>query len=119
MLDNQLWGQVGFSACNLPGNTLYNFTTFYQIWDTTVPPGTLLVDGESTVATEGLHTYAMNVQNGTVWQYTVDGNVLGSFDMGSATASSPGAVGMLCEEGTGSPRPSFRRKCPSRPPCPC
>jgi uncharacterized protein (TIGR03382 family) len=98
-LDNGYWGQVGFSACGYNANSQNNFTVFYQTWN--ADAGLLLVDGESTWITEGLHTFAMNLDAGTSWDYSVDGIIFGSQDMGSATASSPYAISTLCEEGDG------------------
>lgn len=98
-LDNGYWGQVGFSACGYQQGSQNNFTVFYQTWD--ADAGLLLVDGESTVITEGLHTFAMNLDAGTKWDYSVDGTIFGSYDMGSAAAAGPYAISTVCEEGDG------------------
>ena len=98
-LDNGYWGQVGFSACGFMPGSESNFTVFYQTWD--ADAGLLLVDGESTVITQGLHTFAMNLDAGTKWDYSVDGTIFGSYDMGSAQAAGPYAISTVCEEGDG------------------
>jgi MYXO-CTERM domain-containing protein len=98
-LDNGFWGQVGFSACNFQGDSEENFTVFYQTWN--ADAGLLLVDGESTFITEGLHTFTMNLDAGTKWDYSVDGTIFGSYDMGSAAAAGPYAISTVCEEGDG------------------
>ncbi|MGO9709471.1 MAG: Ig-like domain-containing protein [Polyangiaceae bacterium] len=99
MLSNQYWGQIGFSACDASVGPA--FTAFYQIWNTGVTPNVLLVDGETTAVTAGIHEFAMSVESGTVWQYALDGVVFGSYDMGSATADASYGVATLCEEGDG------------------
>ncbi|HUB07698.1 MAG TPA: Ig-like domain-containing protein [Myxococcales bacterium] len=96
LLDNQYWGQVGFSACGPPYS---NFTTFYQVWNTDA--GALLVDGETSWATTGLHAFAMTLDAGTTWTYSVDGTVFGAWDMGAAASHQPYAVQTVCEEGDG------------------
>ncbi len=98
-LDNGYWGQVGFSACGYAPSSESNFTVFYQTWD--ADAGELLIDGESTFITEGLHTFTMNLDAGTKWDYSVDGTIFGSYDMGSAAAAGPYAISTVCEEGDG------------------
>jgi hypothetical protein len=101
-LSNGMWGQIGYSACALPGNPFYDLTAFFQVWDLSVPPdGQLLVDQESDDIAPGLHSFAMYVQSGTTWVFAVDGNPMGACDMGSATANAPGGVMTLSEEGNG------------------
>jgi len=97
-LDNGLWGQVGFAACSLGGNSFVS--TFYQIWDTN-PPEELLVDARVVQSSPGIHTYAMNLESGTTWAYSVDGTTFGVFDMRSAKSSGANAIATLCEEGDG------------------
>jgi MYXO-CTERM domain-containing protein len=102
ILSNDMWGQIGYSVCDIPGDTTVNFTSFFQVWDLSVgPDGTLLVDQESSDITPGLHSFAMYVQSGTTWAYAVDGNVMGVCDMGSATGNAPYGVTTLLEEGDG------------------
>ncbi len=103
-LDNGYWGQVGFAACNLAGSGSF-VSTFYQVWDTGGSVEQELVDGRSIQSSPGIHTYAMSLQSGTTWAYSVDGTVFGAFDMGSARSSNPGAIATLCEEGDGVPEP--------------
>jgi len=98
-LDNGLWGQVGFAACNFASGSFVS--TFYQIWNTNPPAETLLVDGRTIQSSPGIHTYAMTLLSGTTWDYSVDGAVFGEFDMGSALSSGPSAIATLCEEGDG------------------
>jgi Bacterial Ig domain len=101
ILDNQMWGQIGYSGCDV-GDAFYNFTSFFQVWNLAAgADGTLLVDQESDDITVGLHTFAMYVQSGTTWAYAVDGNVMGACDMGSATGNAPYGVATLIEEGDG------------------
>jgi MYXO-CTERM domain-containing protein len=101
-LANQMWGQIGYSACNLPGEPFYDLTSFFQVWDLSIgPDGQLVVDQESSDITPGLHAFAMYVESGTTWVFAVDGNVMGAVDMGSTTADTPGGVSLLSEEGDG------------------
>jgi Bacterial Ig domain len=97
-LDNDYWGQVGFSNCTAAGESP-TVGLFYQVWD--VASNTIVGEGGSDVASPGLHTFAMSLQSGTTWAYSVDGNVFGLFDMKSATSSQPSAIGTFCEEGDG------------------
>jgi len=99
-LDNGFWGQVGFSVCTQTGTDPF-ISTFYQVWDANPTPEVLLVDGESELTSPGIHTYAMSLQSGTTWGFSVDGALLGIYDMGSATSSAPGAIATVCEEGDG------------------
>jgi hypothetical protein len=102
VLDNDMWGQIGFSACDDEGEPFYDLTSFFQVWNLAVgSDGELLIDQESDDITVGLHTFSMYVQSGTTWAYAVDGNVMGIADMGSATASAPSGVQTLSEEGDG------------------
>jgi MYXO-CTERM domain-containing protein len=101
-LDNDYWGQVGYSACNMAGQPEYNLTAFYQVWNLALGNGgTLLVAGNSTELSVGLHNFSMYVTSGTTWAYAVDGNVFGIYDMGSATADQQYGVATLTEEGDG------------------
>jgi hypothetical protein len=102
VLANDMWGQIGFSACDDPGEPFYDLTSFFQVWNLAVgSDGELLVDQESDDITPGLHTFSMYVQSGTIWAYAVDGNVMGTSDMGSATGNAPYGVQTLSEEGDG------------------
>lgn len=101
VLDNQMWGQIGYSACDV-GEELYDLTSFFQVWNLAIgADGELVVDQESNDITVGLHTFAMYVQSGTTWAYAVDGNAMGVCDMGSATGNAPYGVATLIEEGDG------------------
>lgn len=102
VLSNGMWGQIGYSACDIPGEAFFDLTAFFQVWDLNVgADGELLVDQETNDITPGLHAFAMYVQSGTTWAYAVDGNVMGLVDMGSATGDSPYGVATLSEEGDG------------------
>ncbi len=102
VLSNNMWGQIGYSACDIPGEAFFDLTAFFQVWDLNVgADGELLVDQETNDITPGLHAFAMYVQSGTTWAYAVDGNVMGLVDMGSATGDSPYGVATLSEEGDG------------------
>ncbi len=107
-LTNGTWGQIGFSACD--PSVGYPFEAFYQIWNTStegalpdggVDYGVFLVDGETTNLSTGDHLFTMSVVSGTTWAFAVDGVVLGTYDMGSATANEVNAISTLCEEGDG------------------
>ena len=101
-LDNDMWGQVGFSACDEAGEPEYDSTAFYQIWNLAVGNGgELLVAANSSELTVGLHNFSMYVDSGTTWAFAVDGNVFGVYDMKSATADVKEGVSTLCEEGDG------------------
>ena len=94
-LANGMWGQVGAQSCTIDGPSL---AAFYQVWK----DGVELVEGVAPV-TEGLHSFAMAATDATTWSFTVDGQELGSLDMGAATST--GDAGTLVEEGNGVPAP--------------
>ena len=86
-----IWGQVGYYICN--GSTPL---AFYQIWD--LVTYSILTTGESEIS-PGYHKFSMYVDSGTSWIFAVDGNVIGTYDMG-ANSSMPGyPVQALSEEG--------------------
>jgi len=96
-LDNGIWGQVGYAACNLDGTE--TFTGFYQVYSGNLE----LVDGEISM-TEGLHSFAMTLASDTTWTFAMDGQPFGALDMG--TASSDGTWSQIVtEEGNGVPAP--------------
>ena len=102
VLDNLIWGQVGYSLCDIPNYPEYKRTAFFQVWDLSVgPEGEMLVDSETTELSLGLHNFSMYLQSGTTWAYAVDGNVFGTYDMKATTATKPNAIDTLCEEGDG------------------
>jgi len=86
-----IWAQVGYYICN--GSTP---VAFYQIWN--LNSGAVLTTGTSSVSA-GTHTFSMYLQGGTVWAYAVDGAVIGTYDMGSASSSSSYPVYAMSEEG--------------------
>lgn len=90
-LSNNMWGQVGYylsSSSSTP-------RAFYQIWN--LNTNTIVTTGGAAVTT-GSHTFSMYLQSGTVWAFAIDGNVIGSYDMGSNISSSTYPVYALSEE---------------------
>jgi len=87
---NDNWGQVGYFICNgsIPD-------AFYQVWNLNTQ--TILAGGTVSVSS-GTHTFAMYLQSGTTWAYSLDGNVMGTYDMGSSSSSSSYPVYALSEE---------------------
>jgi len=87
---NGNWGQVGYYICN--GSTPQ---AFYQVWNLNTQ--TILAGG-TTAVSPGYHTFSMYLQSGTTWAYSLDGNVFGSYDMGTSSSSSTYPVYALSEE---------------------
>ena len=87
---NNVWGQVGYfiSEGGAP-------IAFYQIWN--LNTSTILTEG-STPISVGVHAFSMYLQNGTNWAYAVDGNVFGSFSMGSSASSPSYPIYVMAEE---------------------
>lgn len=91
-LNNNMWGQVGYYISQ-GSTTPY---AFYQIWD--LNTNTVVATGGTTVS-PGSHTFSMYLQSGTMWAFALDGNVFGTYDMGSNISSSSYPVYALSEEG--------------------
>ena len=90
-LSNNMWGQVGYYLSQ--GSTTPQ--AFYQIWN--LNTNTIVATGGAAVTT-GSHTFSMYLQSGTVWAFALDGNVMGTYDMGSDISSSSYPVYALSEE---------------------
>jgi len=93
-LSNNYWGQVGYYIC---GSTVP--FAFYQIWD--LNNMSVLASWSTSVST-GDHTFSMYLQSGTTWAYSIDGAVLGTYNMGANSSSSSYPVYALSEEEAGS-----------------
>ncbi|MGD0397238.1 MAG: hypothetical protein ABSB26_10105 [Nitrososphaerales archaeon] len=89
-LSNNNWGQVGYYICD--GSVP---EAFYQVWN--LNTNTILTGGIASVSI-GAHSFAMRFQSGTTWAYLLDGNVIGTYDMGASTSSSSYPVFALSEE---------------------
>lgn len=89
MNSDTIWGQVGYYICN--GSQP---VAFYQIWQ----GGSVAVTGTASVS-EGDHLFSMFLVQGTTWGYALDGEALGSYDMGSSASSSTHPVEAFSEEG--------------------
>ncbi len=90
-LSNNMWGQVGYYLFHGSAPV-----AFYQVWNlntySVISTGTTAVD-------LGNHTFAMFLQGGTTWAYSLDGTVFGTYNMGSSVASSSYPVYAISEEG--------------------
>ncbi len=87
-----IWGQVGYYLCNSSTPV-----AFYQIWN--LNTNTVLVTGTASVTT-GAHQFSMYSQSGSTWAFTLDGGILGTYNMGSSVSSSSYPVEALSEEGS-------------------
>ena len=88
-----MWGQVGYYFFD--GTTP---TAFWQIWN--LNTYTEVATGTTSIST-GTHTFSMNLQSGTIWAYSLDGNVFGTYDMAATSSVDVGGypVYALSEEG--------------------
>jgi len=89
-LPNDEWGQVGYYLCSGEAPV-----SFYQVWN--LGSQTILAGGMGSITT-GTHTFSMYLQSGTTWAYSVDGTVMGTFDMGASASSSSYPVEAFSEE---------------------
>lgn len=89
-LSNDVWGQVGYYIEN--GATP---VAFYQVWNLSAHK---ILDEGVTPVTAGLHLFAMELQSGTTWAFSLDGRVFGTADMGSSQSSPSYPVYALSEE---------------------
>jgi len=89
-LSNNVWGQVGYYICS--GSSP---VAFYQVWN--LNTYAVLTTGSASVS-QGSHTFAMYLQSGTTWAYSLDGSVFGTYDMGSSISSASYPVYALSEE---------------------
>ncbi len=85
-LDSGLWGQIGY----LGGNQGHYLTPFFQVWD--LSGGGLLFDGtkDHSKLSIGTHTFEMSEWKGNVWQFSIDGKKIGTYDMHDNDADAPG-----------------------------
>jgi hypothetical protein len=72
-MPNSVWGQVGYfiSQGGAP-------IAFFQVWN--LNTSTIVMEG-STPTSIGVHTFSMNLRNGTTWAYAVDGFVVKAIAM--------------------------------------
>jgi len=84
--------QVGYYICS--GSTPVVFT---QVWNLNT---NALVYGNTfgTTPTTGTHQFAIQVQSGTTWVATFDGQTVGTCNLGSSTSSSTYPVYAMSEE---------------------
>ncbi|MDG6999483.1 MAG: hypothetical protein JRN15_10250 [Nitrososphaerota archaeon] len=90
-MSNGLWGQVGYY-------TFHNSqpVAFYQVWNLTTrseaASGTLSVS-------QGVHLFSMSLDKGTTFEFSLDGNAIGYYDMKTSVSSSTVPIYALSEEG--------------------
>jgi hypothetical protein len=100
-LDNGYWLQVGYGTC--ANNGIPPFTAFYQVWNVAQSPVVQLIDGETTVLSEGVHTFSAFVRAGTTWVFAVDDEPFGTADLGTATSDSTTKIETVVEKSAGIP----------------
>lgn len=89
-LTNNVWGQVGYYIMG-GGSPV----AFYQIWN--LNTNSILTTGTASVSA-GSHTFAMFLQSGTTWAFSLDGSVFGTYDMGASSSGTGYPFYALSEE---------------------
>jgi hypothetical protein len=107
--DTYVWAQIGWKAESFGRSSPDESFVFYQAYNGNAPMyaqaggSAALIDGMSHVS-NGVHEFAMQYDPSTAstWNFSVDGQTIGSFDLGWAHAYYPE---MLCEESDGVTQP--------------